>query len=91
MADWKSVGPEVAEKRGNACGAKKPRHGIRKESTDMSRLPMLATTEESGSIVEVDLGVYAENRRRLSPRVWQLQQKLYVKAARTAFSLLCAL
>jgi RNA-directed DNA polymerase len=30
----------------------------------------------------VDLGPYAENTRQLTPKVWQLQQKLYVKAKR---------
>ena len=46
----------------------------------MPRLPEKATTEDAQSAE--DLGPYAENRRGLSPKVWQLQQKLFVKAKR---------
>lgn len=45
----------------------------------MSRLSQLTTTENAP---DVDLGPYAMNHRGLSPKVWQLQQKLYVKAKR---------
>lgn len=44
----------------------------------MPRLPQEATTEQGSS--PPDLGPYASNHRGLSPKVWQLQQKLYVKA-----------
>lgn len=44
----------------------------------MSRLPKKATTEEGSAVVE--WGPYARNRHGLDPKVWQLQQKLYVKA-----------
>ncbi len=46
----------------------------------MSRLPRSSATTENASAV--DLGPYATNRRSLSSKVWQLQQKLYVKAKR---------
>jgi RNA-directed DNA polymerase len=45
----------------------------------MSRLSEKTTTEDPR---ELDLGPYAENHRHLSEKVWQLQQKLYVKAKR---------
>lgn len=45
----------------------------------MPRLPARDTTED---VIEEELGPYAENRKSLSPKVWQLQQKLYLKAKR---------
>lgn len=45
----------------------------------MPRLPKRATTED---VTGDDLGPYAENHKSLSPKVWQLQQKLYLKAKR---------
>ena len=44
----------------------------------MPRLPQEATTEHGPP--EPDFGPYALNRHGLAPKVWQLQQKLYVKA-----------
>ena len=45
----------------------------------MPRLPNRATTERDEP---EEFGAYAENRRQLSIKVWQLQQKLYAKAKR---------
>lgn len=46
----------------------------------MSRLPTNRATTEN--VLRNDLGPYAENRFALAPKVWQLQQKLYLKAQR---------
>jgi len=45
----------------------------------MPRLPKRAITDDASP---EELGPYAENHRSIAPKVWLLQQKLYVKAKR---------